>query len=183
MAAIACDALWPKTRLKQAGLTTDDLCPLCLAHPDTLHHRAWICSHSEHIRRKHATTLQVREAQANPMSALWTFGWLPRPQRVWPSPAPYLTTASSTGRWRVGGCTAARPRPPGGRLRSLRNLRLLAPRLSLPMAHLCWCRIVLLSFSSLRFPSSRPCTTGGNGHTRGGIPVGTPLRYPPWSAW
>ena len=40
---IACDGFWGMSRRKKAEYDVDELCPLCLAAPDTLHHRLWNC--------------------------------------------------------------------------------------------------------------------------------------------
>ena len=79
LAAVACDAVWTRERLFQAGLAEDSRCEFC-GLVDSMHHRAWVCPHSEEVRRARATPQQIRRAQeAGPSALLWTRGWLPRP--------------------------------------------------------------------------------------------------------
>ena len=45
--AAACDAIWTRTRLRDAGYLLEDVsCPLCGTQEDTLHHRVWNCLHA-----------------------------------------------------------------------------------------------------------------------------------------
>ena len=39
----ATDAIWPRTRLAEAGYEIDPMCEKCGQEPDTLHHRIWKC--------------------------------------------------------------------------------------------------------------------------------------------
>ena len=42
----ATDAIWPRTRLAEAGYEIDPMCEKCGQEPDTLHHRIWKCQDS-----------------------------------------------------------------------------------------------------------------------------------------
>ena len=99
LAAVACNAVWPRSRLFDAGLAPDDRCKRCGREKDTVFHRAWMCPHSAAVREQEATREQVARArEAGESSLLWARGWLPRPAAVSPPPAPLVMML-----WEAGG--------------------------------------------------------------------------------
>lgn len=71
--SVVCQAVWPQTRLHDAGYDVCRLCPLCKQAEDKIHHRVWECSHSAEERSKHACAQLIREARvAGPSSALFS---------------------------------------------------------------------------------------------------------------
>ena len=50
--SISCGSCWTAHRKKLSGYDVDDICPLCGAEGDTVHHRLWICPVVDCFRRQ-----------------------------------------------------------------------------------------------------------------------------------
>ena len=85
------NAVWTKTRLRDAGyVVPDTLCELCGEAEDTLHHRLWLCCAPcvMQARCAAATEAVMRDAvAAGPTSTFFQHALLPHPSDVAPGPA------------------------------------------------------------------------------------------------
>ena len=81
--AVATNALWTLTRLKDAGYVVDSTkCALCHTHEDTLHHRVWCCQHPDAVRERNkvcSMEIQNRARAAGPVSILYNHGVMQHP--------------------------------------------------------------------------------------------------------
>ena len=83
--SVVCQAVWPQSRLRQAGYQVDSRCQLCLEEEDTIFHRVWKCSCSKEIREKLASPILIDKAiLAGEDSSLFTRGLIPHPGDWWP---------------------------------------------------------------------------------------------------
>ena len=98
--AATTNCIWTKTRLSEAGYEVDsELCQLCLAEPDTVHHRLWRCLHPPVLAARRSTTTEATRMAAlvaGPQSALFNHGIVLHPSEYYPP------ISATRLQWQVG---------------------------------------------------------------------------------
>ncbi len=88
LASTAADAVWTRDRAFRGGYDVDNVCPLCGAAGDTLHHRVWWCPASRTARANLPSWLVAEARSASHSERFWTSGVFPHPGDRWPRPSP-----------------------------------------------------------------------------------------------
>ncbi len=90
LASTAADAVWTRDRAFRGGYDVQNVCPLCGAAGDTLHHRVWWCPASREARANLPAWVIAEARRAAHTERFWTSGVFPHPGDRWPRPSSLL---------------------------------------------------------------------------------------------